>query len=863
MTVNKFAGRLKKMMWPGRRMRGSILPFDLLFGHFKEVLEKNNRALEIITDIGDKLGGDYLFDISYVKKAYSELSTALGDSLLNFDLLTQEKYPHLHDAVDRIDDRIRRMIFDIPSPGEMVVFYDNISWDNSHAVGGKNANLAEVRNYLRLDVPAAFVLTTAAYDVFMRHNHLDRKIETLTDKETTDAALRELHDSILTAEIPSQLGNAIEQALKGMKARCSENCFLAVRSSAEEEDTDFSFAGQFETRLNVPLERSAVIEAYRQVVASLFSPRALSYQRQSGYPLGQMKMAVGCMVMVHAATSGVMYSSHPAGDPNMVLINATWGLGSTVVEGRSDADLYVLEKTADPEIVDSKTGGKEVMTIEGKESGIETIQTPDDLKMRQSLTREQAKELARQAILIERHFRKPQDIEWAVDREGKIFILQTRPLKVDETAVSSLSALRLSRRGSLDETADGPSNAKVLTRDPGVVIQRGIGAGKVFIARHPEELDLFPKGAVLVAAHDSSDYVRVMPYVSAIVTDIGTPTSHMASLCREFKVPTVVNTGNATVVLVHGEEITLDADDEGNAALYRGIRKELLESAAARSARMENLHEFRKKRYILRYIAPLNLVDPLMDDFTPEGCKTIHDIIRFIHEKAVTELVENAQEPKVRGQIAVRLDIPVPAEIVVVDIGGALDTQKKSSVTLDGITSLPLRAIVTGLISPGVWKSTTVSLKVNDFLSSMMRMPDIVTDAGAHAPYNLAVASKDYANLNLRFGYHFTVVDSFCSETARNNHIYFRFAGGATDITKRSRRVGLISTVLKEYGFSVSAKGDLLIARIANLRKEEMEVILDQLGRLIAYTRQLDAELHDDRTAERYARDFLEGRYCH
>jgi pyruvate,water dikinase len=152
-------------------------------------------------------------------------------------------------------------------------------------------------------------------------------------------------------------------------------------------------------------------------------------------------------------------------------------------------------------------------------------------------------------------------------------------------------------------------------------------------------------------------------------------------------------------------------------------------------------------------------------------------------------------------------------------------------------------------------------LKVNDFLSSMMRMPDITADRSEYVGYNVAVVSKEYMNLSLRFGYHFNMLDCYCSETARYNHIYFRFVGGATDISKRSRRIQLIAAVLQEYGFNIKIKGDLIIARLANIRRNEMEIILDQAGRLIAFTRQLDAVLHDDDAVERYRKRFMEGNY--
>jgi len=268
---------------------------------------------------------------------------------------------------------------------------------------------------------------------------------------------------------------------------------------------------------------------------------------------------------------------------------------------------------------------------------------------------------------------------------------------------------------------------------------------------------------------------------------------------------------------------------------------------------------------VLRYISPLNLVDPLMERFTPEGCKTMHDLLRFMHEKAVMELVDNALNG-LKGQAAMKLDLPIPAGIIVVDIGGGLDSTKNlqgvsDSVIFEQVVSIPLKAVLRGMMHPGVWHSGPVSLRVNDFLTSMTRLPDIVSGSDGYAVNNVAVVSHEYLNLSLRFGYHFNMIDCYCSETPRNNHIYFRFTGGATDMVKRSRRIELLAIILKEYGFNTKSKGDLIIGRIANMGQDDMEKILDGIGRLIAYTRQLDAALHDDSKVERYARNFLNGIY--
>lgn len=844
-------GYLKTILDFARERRGH-LSFELLFKRFREVLESNNRALEIITDMGEKLGGDYLFDITYVKRTYSELFAAIYNSIQNFDVLTRNRYPRLHDVFDNIDSQIRGVIYNAPTSGEMILFYGGISWDRYRDVGGKNAHLAELKNHLKLSVPDAFAITTRAFDEFLKHNRLDERITALGDEDITESKLRELRYSIINGEIPPALDTALESAIRKIKTKCGENCFLALRSSAEEEDGEFSFAGQFETLLNVPLEVKAVEEAYREVVASLFSVKAASYQRQLGYTFGRLRMAVACMVMVDAMTSGVIYSSNPEGDTGTLIVQATWGLGKSVVEGQTDADLYVVKKGPNPEIISKRIGEKNSMIVSLAEGGSRTIKTPDDRRELSCLSTGQITELARQAILIEQHFRKPQDIEWAIGGNGGIFILQARPLKIQE------------RTGAHSEPLiQVIESNRILIKESGTVVQNGVGAGRVFILRHMDELDNFPKGAVLVARHDSSNFVRIMPYASAIITDVGTPTSHMASLCREFRVPTVVNAGNATRLLEHGQEITVSADN-GAVTVYEGIVGKLLEYAKANLMKMENLYEYRKKRYVLRYISPLNLIDPLMEEFTPGGCKTMHDILRFIHEKSVAELIDSARygNAMLKRHAAVKLDLPIPTGIMVIDIGGGLNIAgNHGNATFEQITSVPLRAIIKGMMHPGVWQSEAVSLKVNDFLSSMMRMPDITSETVEYAGYNVAIASGEYVNLSLRFGYHFNMIDCYCSENTRNNHIYFRFVGGATDITKRSRRIQLIADILKEYGFNINTKGDLIIARLANLRKGDLEDILDQLGRLIAYTRQLDAVLHDDNAVERYTRTFLAGKY--
>jgi pyruvate,water dikinase len=832
--------------------------FRAVFDRFKKVLDCNNRALETITDMGEKLGGDYLFDIIYVRKAYGELRNNLERSIRNFDELTHNRYVRLHDVLGRIDSLIQQMISDAqPSSQEQVLFFEDIPWGMVREVGGKNAHLSEVKNRLNLPVPDAFVLTTAAYDEFMRFNRLEDTVARVArDPSPPGAVLQELQELIIHGSVPPPVSRALHKAVQKIRNR-NGNCFLAIRSSAEEEDSGRSFAGQFKTILNVPPEIEAVARAYRKVIASLFSEKAVAYEHQMGYDPGKLKMAAGCMVMVDAVSSGVMYSTAPDGGRDTLIISAAWGLGESVVEGKTDADLYRVRKSHPHDLLSSVIGKKSLMITGLDQGGVTEIATPDDLRGKPCLTSGQAAELASLAVKIERYFGSPRDIEWAIRKDGTIFILQARPLNIDLRDQGSEIA---SVERAVTESA---AVHAALIKNRGSVVQKGAGAGKVYLIRANDDLNDFPRGAVLLAKHDSSLYVRVMPFVAAIITETGTQTSHMAALCRELKIPAIVNVAGATDILKPGQDITVIAGDDGTSAIYDGIIRDLIAQAGQGKGGMEDVYEYRRKRYILRYISPLNLVDPLMEDFTPEGCRTLHDILRFMHEKSVAELVDSAREGNVKFRkqgALIPLELPVPAGIVVMDMGGGLDIGGNGRrATFEQITSVPFRALIRGMLYPGAWHSEPVALKAHDFLSSMMRMPDI--DSGNPAGYNVAVISREYVNLSIRFGYHFNMVDCYCAENAKNNHIYFRFVGGATDMVKRSRRLELIARILREHGFNIKIKGDLLIARLAGLDAEEMDKVLDQAGRLISYSRQLDAVLHDDATIERYVRNFLAGIY--
>jgi pyruvate,water dikinase len=826
-----------------------------LFRLFQKVLETNNKALEIITDMGEKISESYIFDTNYLQNSYRELTATIQASISSFTTLTGNRY-----AIEPAFARIHALITDIIQgystvESDLVIPFTRVQWDRARDVGGKNYHLAEMANAMKLPVPDGFALTGRAFDEFIRANGLVDKLDRLRDGNATPEILAEIIALIQKGAMPLGLEQGIDQAVSTIIAKHGASARLAVRSSAEEEDDFFSFAGQFETVLNVPLHREALFSAYKTVLASLFSSNAVAYQIQMGYAPGSIKMPVGFLLMVDAVASGVMYTADPVqGNTDLILINAAWGLGPSVVDGRTDPDLYRVEKGTPPRITGARIGRKERMTVLDPEHGTMESETPPDQRQQRCLGDDQILELAGFGMAIESYFKGPQDVEWSLGRDGTLYLLQSRPLNLSEEDKQSAAA-------TLPHETTNEAEYPVLLKNQGLIVRKGIAAGKAFILKNLTDLDAFPKGAVLVAKHDSPHFIRVMPLVAAIITDTGAMASHMASVCREFKIPTLVNTGHATDCIRHGTEITIDCDDEGNSTVYEGLVGSVIDRHLQAGVKMEDLYEFRRKKYLLRYISPLNLVNPLEDEFTPEKCRTLHDILRFIHEKSIQRIIESSRQGS-KGSNLFRLKLSVPTGIQVIDLGGGV-TPPDSGNTIDltHIASLPLQAILTGMTHPGVWSTVSSPLELNDLMGSMLRMPDLSTEGIKFADNNLAIASREYVNLSLRFGYHFNLLDSYCSERAANNHVYFRFVGGATDIIKRSRRLRFIDTVLQEYGFISKTKGDFITARVSHIEQEEVLRILDMAGRLIAFTRQLDAELLNDTQVETFAQRFLKGNY--
>ncbi|MBW2130357.1 MAG: pyruvate, water dikinase [Deltaproteobacteria bacterium] len=822
------------------------MPFTVLFARFQEILELNNKILDMMADMGDKLGGDYVFDRRYIESSCSRISEHVYRLIYNMHFLAPKKYPKLDESFRRITSEIEaelegRLV--IPE-SDYVMPYKLITQDFAEVVGGKNANIAEVGNHLGLKVPSGFAITTRAYRSFISHNGLDHEIKEImaahsNGRMNLKAASDAIRSMIAAGSIPPMVRRAIEGALVQLAAEYKEGPLrVALRSSAWGEDSEHTFAGQYLSLLNEPVDR--VLSAYKEIIESTYSASAMEYRQQKGFMEHEVAMAVACQVMVNADKSGVLYTLDPL-NPQVgtMLITAAWGLGAPIVGGEVRADRYTVFRDPPYEVTGLDIVRKSVKLAPKDKGGCEFIEVPSDLQTTPCLSSEEARKIAEAGMLIEKYYRKPQDIEWAMDSNGSLYILQARVLNI-KAQVSSL----------IEDISSQIKQYPVIFSNRGVIAEKGIATGRVHVVKSDEDLDRFPSGAILVARQSSPRFARVIKKASGIITDMGSPTGHMATIAREFRVPTIVGTGIATRMLRPGQEVTIDAEDN---VVYEGMIKELIYYEFT-GENFEETYEYRLLRRILKKISPLNLLDPFARNFVPEACKTYHDITRFIHEKAVEELINLNyhlhSDPEVPAK---KLKSEIPLDLIVIDVGGGYDCPEISKeLVFENVTSEPMRWFLEGLNTPGVWSSEPMSVDFGSFMSSMTRTFSSNLAGPRHIGQNLAVISRDYINISLRLGYHFNMIDAYVSENINDNYAYFRFMGGVTDKIRRGRRAKLIAEILSRNRFRVDMRGDLVVARVKKLDRNEMKKKIHVIGQLVAFTRQLDVQMTDDGQINRF-----------
>lgn len=727
--------------------------FRTKYSMFKELLASNSEVLKIISDIEEKLEGREVFGMSYIRANSTRAVFHSNRMVKSLNALSNDKHTLLYDILTKINDKIKEELgkkkeisFTKPVMPYTEVTRDTVDW-----VGGKNANLGEVCNRVNLPIPKGFAITTCAFETFLTYNDLVDKIKKRqmgldpNDQETANSVSEEIQKLIIMARVPPEVekeilstyNKMIEEIRQAGPADSSPQ--VSLRSSAIGEDSELSYAGQYLTSLNVLPDN--LIKTYQYIIASLYTPRAISYRLNKGIRDEDTAMSVACLQMVESVASGVMYSRHPF---NMlednIIISAVWGLGPHAVDGTITPDTYTVSKDRNFKILETRISHKPVQLISNPDGGLVDVPVPEDKQDKACLLPEQIRTLAEYAIRLEKHFGCAQDMEWALDSNDRLIMLQTRPLHLEKDGFKK-SIPRL-------------AGYKVLLENGSVAFQ-GVGFGPAYHIRSEEDLFNFPEGAVLVAKHSTPKFGIIMKKAQAIVTDSGSVLGHMASLTREFAVPSILGAKTATTNIANGTEITVDAY---SGRVYEGRVQELLSIQTSKDTHMKDTPVYQTLRNVADLILPLHLLDPKSPDFTPQSCTSLHDIMRLVHEVSYTEMFQISDLVSDKGEGAVKLDARIPIDLHIIDLEGGLVgiTRGVKKVIIDNIASIPLKALLKGMMHKELGGHEPRPVHLAGFMSVMrqqMLTPPLNTGQ-RFGDRSYAIISDRYINFSSRVGYH-------------------------------------------------------------------------------------------------------------
>ncbi len=814
----------------------------------RNLLNRNTLLLERMSEIEADLEF-YLPASPFIQRKVARM---LEETLLlaeDLNVLSKGRFEGLYKICDRIRRDVSRHLSALSSEREsitLVLSLQDVVRAPRGLAGNKAHNLGKIMEHVPGHVPAGFVVTTEAYWKFLHEGNLFpallpylQELEAIRDADLLHDRLKAIQEMVMEARIPE----VIEQAILNKASNLRPRGRWAVRSSAEGEDGRHSFAGQFESLLNVT--QGELVQAYRKVIRSRFGQRAFVYRKALGLREIDTPMAVLFLEMVEARSAGVLYTRDP-GEPakECMLIQSVWGLARDLVVGKMEADRFRVDRCSEA-VLEETIRPKENSLTSGACGGVGVEKIPPEKALQPSLCREELSELCSMGHRLEKIFGGPMDIEWVVDPAGKLWVVQARPLILRQAAFDL--------RGQPE-----PSEKPIL--EAGIPIQAGRVAGPTVCVtsdRLPRDI---PDGAILVLPVATPEIGALLPRLGGCIAETGNPAGHAASLLREWRVPSLFGVKNALRLLENHALIGLDATQR---KIYAGLpwpepAKKKLQRDPIPSSPWE-------KDPLGKHIFPLHLVDPASSHFRVEGCSTLHDIIRFVHEKAVETLFElGDRHVDHRKHEAVPLKTDIPLNIMVLDLGGSLPekVKRQKGVTPSQIASIPFQAIWRGISDPQVsWTGRQqVSFKG---LTSVLVSSMAGRGAGGRrlGDRNYLLVSRDYMNMNLRLAYHYAMIDALVGESQENNFVNFRFRGGGARTDRRECRAHFLCEALLRSQFTVDRRGDLVTAWFRRYPRARCEKALAMLGRLMACSRQLDMLISNPGLAHSYAERFLSGEY--
>jgi pyruvate,water dikinase len=823
LTNNLFKRWTDKMFAPDLVQRAT-------YEAFKRLLDHDRSCHELVADFQDLYYKNEPTEWTRVVVLYRQLSQSVSAIANELAYVSADHATDLKVYCKKFDSYIRFLLQpESISSSPPYVMWLNDAKLTSQLSGNKAANLARVHQNLNHKVPEGFVVTTNSWHALVGYNDLRPKIDALLltlepgDSSSIDQTSRALTSLIEAATVPPEIEQILVAAVRDLVDRAGEKgqTRIAVRSSAVNEDGPNSFAGQYESALDVLPED--VLQCYLQVLASKYSPKALFYRITAGISDAEASMAVLIIEMIQANAAGVIYTADPSGEEkDTVSIHSVTGGGEKLVSGKVRPHLSSFKKGTGIRVTDSEATSP--------------------------INQQEAEQLAMLATDLDDFFGTPQDIEWVIEN-GQPFILQSRPLRTSSSITDTSfdheeptafhTPFHDADKGEDCQKGDG--HTLPLLFHGGLTAARGRGAGPAFILTTAKEEQDVPAGAVLIVESIPASLILHLSQCSAVISETGSVASHFSTICREFGVPLIVAVPGLKTKVVQGEEITVDADTQN---VYRGRDLSLTTKSAATRKRFKPPY-FRRLKPILDFIAPLTIIDPEAESFTPESCRSLHDIVRFAHETGVRAMFAIGKSGSRRGQRK-QLVTTLPFELYLVDVDGSWQEEQVLGDTInpEQVMSTPFQALWQGLTHPSISWGDREYYNWKEYDSAALTDGFAFKNKTESASY--AVCGRDYLNLNIRFGYHFTIVDTLCGNNVEQNYCSIRFAGGGGTFEGRYYRLKFIESILHKLGFQVINKTDLLDGRLESLSMEQMAERLVTLGRMLGTSKLMDMVLKDE-----------------
>jgi pyruvate,water dikinase len=816
--------------------------FQTRYHALRLLLAANTKALELMATMEGAANGADLYGMGFVRSHCTALGVSVFQMVRHLDTLAPEKYAQLFDRLQDIQQQINEELATDrqPSQAPLVVPLNDVDCQSVDFVGAKMANLGEVATVVGMAVPDGFVISSSAFELLIADNDLQTEIDRVMLAQKPErfdelfALSSRLQQLIMSAEIPQELEAAIDAACVHLVESTGASTF-ALRSSALGEDSaEASFAGQYQSLLNVRHEH--LLESYLEVVASKYTPQAMIYRYRRGLRDDDVAMSVGCLQMVNARSGGVAYTGNPGDDSDRnVYISSAWGLPKAIVDGRFASDLFVVARKAPRRVIERTVGTKITQFVTDPVEGVQRTEVPIENREEPSLSNDEALTIADHALRLEEHFGTPVDVEWAMTTAGEVVILQCRPL------LQSVSS----------NPRFAPADAPDALIRGGVTASPGTGAGPIHWVRQDSQALSCPEGAVLALEQPLPRWAALLGRVAAVVAEEGGVAGHLATVSRELGVPALLGVG-LLAALEEGAEVTVDA---GGRAVYPGRIESLLADPVEPRRPMDGSPVRETLQKVLQHIAPLNLIDPDSIDFRPANCQTLHDITRFCHEQAVREVFAFGADNPFPEYASKQLYHNVPMQWWVLDLeNGFKEPVTGRYVHLDEIACRPMLALWDGMVAvpwdgpPAVSGRGLASIlfeaTANPALSSPFKKP--------YADRNYFIISKHFMNLQSRFGFHFTNVEALAGSRPEENYLSFSFKGGAADLERKVGRARLIGDLLSEMSFEVNVTEDVVTARRTGIDRADVEQGLRVVGYLLMHTRQLDMIMNQPAAVEHY-----------